>query len=185
MKRVLRVARSPQADRGASEPRMPWSGSTVTRPEEAHVVGHLAATGGEPAVEAPRFPLRRRPRILLVNADRFVLHRLEAILLAQGYRVVSASTFEVASDLLHAIAPDLVVADIRLEAFNGLHLATRSRCHCPRRPVIITHVSYDPVLDVHARSLRAPFIVKPLDNPEFLHRVRAALDEVRCTELLA
>jgi DNA-binding NtrC family response regulator len=152
--------------------------------EKAPLEGHLAAAG-ELTIQATKSTLRRRTRILLVNADRSQLHQLEATLLANGYGVVSASTFKAALELLDAIAPDMLVADVRLEAYNGLHLATRSRCHCPGRPVIVTHGSFDPVLDMYARSLDVPFIVKPLDNPEFLRHVRGVLDESRRTELMA
>ena len=147
MKRVPRVPRSLQVSRGAGGSRMRGSGSTVTHLEKAPLEGHLAAAG-ELTIQATKSTLRRRTRILLVNADRSQLHQLEATLLANGYGVVSASTFKAALELLEAIAPDMLVADVRLEAYNGLHLATRSRCHCPSRPVIVTHGAFDPVLDM-------------------------------------
>lgn len=124
---------------------------------------------------------RRAARILLVNADPFALRRLEAFLVARGYSVIPATTFETASKLLRDASPDMVVAGVRLGAFNGLHLAARSRSLRPSRPTIIIHPSPDPVLDVQARGLGATFIADPLENPEFLPQVRAALDDVAST----
>ena len=118
---------------------------------------------------------RRAPRILLVDADRFMLHRLEASLMAMGYTVVSASTFETASQLLNECSPDMVVAAVRLGPFNGLHLAARSQSQCPGRPTIIVHPVADPVLIAQASVLGATFVASPLENPEFLLQVQAAL----------
>ena len=135
---------------------------------------------GSEAVPAPRaIPV---PCILLVNADPLGLGRIETLLFDQGYAVVAVSTFEMGSELLRTLAPDMLVADVRLDAFNGLHLAARSRFNQPGRPVVVTHASYDPVLDKHARDLGAAFIVKPLENPEFARHLRAVFAEQRCTE---
>jgi DNA-binding response OmpR family regulator len=122
------------------------------------------------------------PCILLVHADPFALGRIETLLFNEGYGVVAVSSFEVGSELLRTLAPDMLVADIRLDAFNGLHLAARSHFNQSARPVIVTHASYDPVLEKHAKDLGAAFVVKPLENPEFPKQVRAAFDEVRCTQ---
>ena len=127
----------------------------------------------------PRTELQRPTRILLVNADPVILQRIDANLAGEGYEVVAVSSFQLAKQLLGSLAPDLLVADIRLEAFNGLHLAARSRFDHPSMPVIITHASYDRFLETQARRLGAAFIVNPLENPEFLQLVRAALDEPR------
>jgi PleD family two-component response regulator len=150
-------------------------------------VAHLAGSLLELDMEAREIALtlKRPTRILVANSDPFTLSQIDACLLSQGYGVVPVSTFQEATDLLHALSPDLIVADVCLGAFNGLHLAARSLHHNPSRPVIITHRSYDPVLDRDARDLGAAFIVKPLDNPNFLVQVRAAFDEGRCSAPVA
>ena len=123
-------------------------------------------------------------RVLLVEPDGAVRERLRSVAGRFGH-VDGDAAFPVAREHLLSNPYDWVMTNIRLAAYNGLHLATRSRCHCPSRPVIVTHGSFDPVLDMYARSLDVPFIVKPLDNPEFLRHVRAVLDESRRTELMA
>ena len=119
--------------------------------------------------------------ILLVHSDVPVLRQLES-LLSKDYLITTASSFQDAQQLLHAVSPDLLIADIRLQAFNGLHLAVRSRFDHPSRPIIITHASYDPVLESEARRLGALFVVNPLDDAEFVQRVHATLERHRSTQ---
>src|SRR5438128_2275133 len=92
-------------------------------------------------------PEPQRATILLVNADHMALWRIEAQLSAEGYVVMAVPSFDAAKGVLSSVGADLVVADVRLAAYNGLHLAARSQVEAPNRPVIITHVSYDPVLE--------------------------------------
>ena len=115
--------------------------------------------------------------ILLVATDTKVLQRTEELLSATGYLVAPATTFEHAKVLLNSLSPDLLIAEVRLDAFNGLHLAVRSRIDHPLLPVIITHASPDVVLENEAKRQGASFIVKPLENPEFLRRVAEAIEE--------
>src|SRR5262245_24331277 len=122
------------------------------------------------------------PCILLVNADPFALGRIETLLFNQGYGVVAVSSFEVGSELLRSLAPDLPLPDIPPVAYNGLHLAARSHFTQAARPVIVTHVLHDPVLERYAQALGAAFVVNPLENPDFPRQVRAAFEEARCPE---
>ena len=119
--------------------------------------------------------------ILLVHSDVPVLRQLES-LLSKDHLVTTASSFQEAQQLLHAVSPDLLIADIRLQAFNGLHLAVRSRFDRPSRPIIITHASHDPVLEGEARRLGALFVVNPLEDTEFLRRVHSTLEPYRHTQ---
>lgn len=119
--------------------------------------------------------------ILLVHADVPTLRRLES-LLSKDYLVTTASSFQDAQQLLQAVSPDLLIADIRLESFNGLHLAVRSRFDHPSRPIIITHAFHDPVLESEARRQGALFVVNPLDDAEFVQRVHSTLERNRHTQ---
>jgi DNA-binding response OmpR family regulator len=113
--------------------------------------------------------------ILLVASDMKVLRRAENLLSEAGFLVATAATFEHATVLLTSLNPDLLVAEVRLGPFNGMHLAVRSRIDHPMLPVIITHATPDAVLETEARRHGAIFIVRPLDNPEFLPRVKEAI----------
>src|SRR5258706_4589450 len=95
------------------------------------------------------------PTAVVVDTDVAELRRKEQALEGAGFAVTSASSFPQAKALLASMAPDIVIADIKLEAFNGLHLAT----YCARSrsgpPFIATHDTYDAVLDADAKGLRA------------------------------
>jgi DNA-binding response OmpR family regulator len=120
--------------------------------------------------------------ILLVDADRAILKRTEELLSAQGHLVIAVSSFQEAKHHLYSVSPDLLIADVRLDAFNGLHLAARSRLDFPTLPVIITHAWPDPVLEHEAQRQGAAFVVNPLENPDFLSGVRSALERHRSVQ---
>jgi len=159
-------------------------------PQSSQTVGRASTprTGTAfraPASRTPRPDGRSRARVLLVNADPLTLLRLDARLSGEGYEVASVPTFHGARELFHSIGPDLVIADIRLEAFNGLHLAGWVQFEHPGVPVIITHTSHDHVLEREAQRFGAKFVTTPLENPDFLQRVRAAVGEPRRAKRMA
>jgi DNA-binding NtrC family response regulator len=113
--------------------------------------------------------------VVLVHTDPDVLRRAEMLLYDAGCAVVSASSFHAARKALDCVEPDLLIADVRLDDFNGLHLAILSRLERPRTRVIITHGCADSILEREARRCEAAFVVNPLTNPEFIPSVRSAL----------
>jgi len=119
------------------------------------------------------------PLILLVATDLTARRRIDHLLSDDGYLVAPSSSFHHANQLLDSVSPDLVIADVRLDAFNGLHLALRCRANHPLLPVIITHDSADTLLAGEAQRLGAAFIVDPLTDPSFLPRVRAVVENFR------
>ena len=70
-------------------------------------------------------------QILVVNSDGIRLTHVLNALNAAGYRARGASTFEEATRALADRAPDLVIADERLGAYNGLHVILRARADHP------------------------------------------------------
>ncbi len=117
------------------------------------------------------------PLILVVDTDRAVLKKTETLLSREGHLVISASSFHEAKHLLPTVNPDLLIAAVRLGAYNGLHLAIRSRLDYPNLPVIITHAEADPVFEYEAKRQGAAFVVNPLENPSFLSSVQSALEQ--------
>lgn len=115
--------------------------------------------------------------VLVVNADKTALEGIEALLSKEGHVVASATTFQRAKELLSSIRPDLLVADVRLGAFNGLHLAFWARSNYADLPVIITDSLYDSVLEQEAGRLGAIYVVDPLKaGGTFLPKAKAALE---------
>src|SRR3954471_3933353 len=113
--------------------------------------------------------------ILLVESDRTLLRRIEALLSNDGHLVAGVSTYHEAKNLMESVSPDMLIVGVRLDAFNGMHLAVRCRREYPLPPVMITSRTPDAVVEAEAKSIGAMFVVGPLDNPEFLPRVAAAL----------
>ena len=70
--------------------------------------------------------------IIVVNADPRNLRLTEAMLSEAGHLVAAVSSFVEAKHLMDSVTPDLLVADVRLEVFNGLQLAIRSRFYPDR-----------------------------------------------------
>lgn len=114
--------------------------------------------------------------VLLVNTDTVFLKRIGSLLSKEGYIVAAAEGFPRAKELLSSFSPDLLVASVRLGAFNGLHLAFLARLDYSNLPVIITDERYDSVLEHEATRLGAAYLVNPLENDAFLSNVRAALE---------
>jgi FixJ family two-component response regulator len=117
-----------------------------------------------------------RALVILVNSDRRALRRTETLLSNAGHLVAALSSFVEARKVLEAVVPDLLVADIRLGEFNGLHLAMHSHFEHPDIPVIITHVQADLIFEAQAKEYGARFVAAPLENPEaFLSCVESML----------
>ena len=120
--------------------------------------------------------------VILVNADPNVLRRTDALLSGDGHLVAAVSSLAEARKLLESVTPDVLVADIRLDAYNGLQLAIRSRMDHPNLPVIITNEWPDAAFEAEARRHGAMFVPAPLDNPDFLRIVRTAIAQSRRTQ---
>lgn len=100
------------------------------------------------------------PVAVVVDADLSELRRTEQALETVGFVVMGAGSFAQAKSLLVSITPEVVIADIKLEAFNGLHLAALCAVWRPATPFIATHTVHDPVLEADARRLNASYVVK-------------------------
>jgi DNA-binding response OmpR family regulator len=120
--------------------------------------------------------------IILVCADERVLRGTEALLSEHGYLVGIASSFVEGQELLNSLTPDLLIADLRLDEFNGLQLAIQSRVYHPDVAVIVTSRLDDSFAEREAKRHGAAFISAPLENPDFLPCVRAALASRRGAE---
>ena len=116
-----------------------------------------------------------RALILLVNTNKSLLRRLEAVLTRRGHRVTAASSFARACELLDSMTPDILITGTRLAAHNGLHLAIRTHFAQPDVRVLITHPSADLVIEAEARRYGADFVAEPLTNPALLSSVEEAL----------
>ena len=94
-----------------------------------------------------------------------------------GYRVRSARNFDEAKTLLAAERPDILITDLRLGQYNGLHLVLRTRGDSPAMAALVTSRVADPVLEAEALRQHAHFILAPLTATQLLEAVATSLDE--------
>lgn len=101
-------------------------------------------------------------KILIVDDDTFTRDGLASLVADAGYDTVAAADVPAALQILADQAIDLLITDVRLDSFNGLHLlATAVR---PIPSIVITGFD-DPCIEADARKFGADFLVKPIAWP--------------------
>jgi DNA-binding response OmpR family regulator len=118
--------------------------------------------------------------VLIVDTRSGAAARIGKILSEAGYVVTIASSFQDAKQELDRMPPDVLITDVRLGAYNGLHLVVRTRARSPTTAAIVTHGTHDPVLEAEATSQQAIYLVRPL-APRRLLRIVGRLLEWRTT----
>jgi DNA-binding response OmpR family regulator len=118
-------------------------------------------------------------RILVTDDDDHALSGIVELLRDAGHDVTGAASYDVAKGLLAASPFDLLISDVRLRSFNGLHLVMQTRTDHPETAVIIITGYDDPLIDLEAHRYHADLIRKPIQPSEFKQRVSEALRQVR------
>lgn len=99
---------------------------------------------------------------LVVETDTALLAATARALRALGYKVEAVSTFDEARRRLLDISDlSLLLADIRLGQFNGLHLAFRARAHHPNVRLLITDHAFDRTLEAETKRLGGSYLPRP------------------------
>ena len=115
------------------------------------------------------------PEIVVVDDDVQMLVLLSEVLRDAGYVVRGASTYEEGRRMLQAHTPDLLIADVRLGAHNGLGLVLRARDGAADMPAIVLTGFADPVIHAEAEQLHAVYIEKPFDWAQLVETVSEML----------
>ena len=119
------------------------------------------------------------PRILVVDDDASMRLLLSTMLSENGFRVAEATDGPEALDMLRGDDPfDLVTLDLRMKEMHGLEVLQQIRSRLPTAdlPVIVATGSGDPAVEMQLFEAGADdFVVKPVDPPRFLLRIRAVL----------
>jgi CheY-like chemotaxis protein len=118
-------------------------------------------------------------RILVLDDDDSALAGIVELLRDSGYLVTGATTYDAAKRLLALDAYDLLVTDIRLRGFNGLHLVRQSHRDRPEMAIIIISGYDEPMIEVEAGRYGAEFVRKPIKPATFLQTVARSLADVR------
>src|SRR5262249_14702555 len=113
--------------------------------------------------------------IFVVSCDDSPRARLIDVLSGAGYRTIGAATFAEAKRVLGSSSADLVIAEERLGAFNGLHVIVFGRAYRPDLKAIVMTAQPDAALETDARRLNVDCMVESADAEEWLKSVSKKL----------
>jgi two-component system response regulator PilR (NtrC family) len=114
--------------------------------------------------------------ILVVDGNANELASLVEPLRDAGYRAVGADNFETARRLLHTQWYDLLITELRLAAYNGLHLVFHSRVLNPAATAIVLSPIPDVSIESETRRLGAHFVAGPVEPGRLLTLVGIVLE---------
>ena len=114
-------------------------------------------------------------RILVLDDDEHALSGIVELLRDAGHHVTGAATYDAAKRLLAVSAFDLLITDVRLRSFNGLHLVMQTHADHPETAVIIITGYDDPLIELEANRYHAELVRKPIRPSEFT-RLRLQYD---------
>ena len=117
--------------------------------------------------------------VLVVDGNTKGLASLVEPLRKAGYRTVGTASFETARHLLRTQWYDLLITELRLAAYNGLHLVLHSRVVNPAATAIIVAAIADDSSEVEARRLGAHYVAKPVNAETLLALVGTVLEGER------
>lgn len=130
------------------------------------MVFEFSSSGGTRALEET---------ILVVDDDAALLEVMSIMLLAEGYRVLTAEDGAEALKLAEQERLDLVVLDIMLPKMSGFDVLKKLREHTDV-PVVMLTAKSQSVDKVVGLELGADdYITKPFDTKELLARIKAIL----------
>ena len=111
------------------------------------------------------------PTALIVEGDTLAREVMARWLAESGHRVVACGSFEEAKAYLAGHTPDLLVTDIRLRDYNGLHLVMEMRDRQPAVSCLVFTDHDDPVLRGEAEHMHARYVLTPLRRAAFLAEI--------------
>ena len=122
--------------------------------------------------------------ILIVDDDRLVLSTLGKGLREAGYKVTEAADGPTALELVASDKPDLAVLDVRMPGMSGIELAAQLTTDYQLPFIFLSAYGGSHIIE-HANSLGAlGYLVKPLDVPQIIPAIEAALARAAQIEAL-
>src|SRR4051794_36641536 len=119
-----------------------------------------------------------RRTVLLVDTDETVLTGLAEILGTAGHTVVSCRCFEDGKRYLQTDTPHAIVADVRLGAFNGLHLVLLAKDRAPSTTAVLYSGQEDSGLSGEAAATGATCLEKGTLSTRLIPHLDAMWDSV-------
>jgi DNA-binding NtrC family response regulator len=118
-------------------------------------------------------------RIVIVHEDSASARAWAARLAIAGHPVATAATFEEGKALMTAAPtpPALLIASVKLGAFNGLHLVIRGRLDFPQLAAILTSDVHDAALAAESARHGALYLAGPIDEDQLMTVIARALTD--------
>jgi DNA-binding NtrC family response regulator len=111
-------------------------------------------------------------RLLLVEDDESTRIGLAEYFRRAGFECQAVSSYREAILALRAAPPAMLITDVRLDEYNGLHLVLQRP---PNVQALVITAFSDPVLQAEAERSGARFVEKPVDPAELVQLVRRLL----------
>jgi two-component system response regulator RegA len=109
---------------------------------------------------------------LIVDDDKQVSALVARWLSQAGYEVSTCDDFNAAKRRILDDEPGLLIVDVRLQGFNGIHLAILARQRRPDTRAVVLSGWDDDALRREARACGAVYMCKPLKAAELLAAVQ-------------
>ena len=121
--------------------------------------------------------IERRPDMAQILAVAVKAERSAtmSLLSGSGYDVAFAVGFEAAVRKLDRSSPDLLISEVRLGQFNGVHLVIRSQSAHPNMRSILVDRTHDPVIESEAQLQGAVYLAEPFSAEKLLENVSREL----------
>jgi CheY-like chemotaxis protein len=121
-------------------------------------------------------------KILVVDDDRDTQEMVSILLTDAGYETITVGTLQAAITALEENKPDLLITDVRLHGYNGLHLIATAPTPIPA--IVVTGFR-DRGIEAEARRMGAEYLVKPIAPLGLLLAVREKLGGIPLTSRTA
>lgn len=118
-------------------------------------------------------------KILIVEDEQRIQNFMSAILTANGYEALTASTGKEAGSMISSYCPDLVILDLGLPDMDGISIIKYVR-EWTQLPILVVSARMHERDKVQALDAGADdYITKPFGTSELLARIRTALRHAR------
>lgn len=113
----------------------------------------------------------KKPRVAIVDDDKFIRYLLDLHLRKAGYEVFPAEDAVAAGRLILERMPDVILCDVDMPFMDGYEFVSALRqdpvtCHIP-----VIFLTVNKTLDERAKSLGARHLVKPVMADDLLRAV--------------
>jgi two-component system response regulator HydG len=128
-------------------------------------------------------PVKKENTILVVDDDQAHRTMLRTLLSGWGYKIVEADDGQVAIEMVHELAFDMILMDIRMLKVSGLEALDGIKTYNPAIPVIIMTAYSSVETAVEALKKGAyDYLTKPLDFDELRLTMERAMDHSQLKE---